>query len=231
MLSRVADSIYWLNRYIERAENIARFIEVNMRLTLDLPFKPLEQWEPLIVSSGDSALFYEHYNEATREKVILFLAFDRNYPNSILSCLSAARENARTVREIISSEMWEQINQFYFNAKDVTLTNMTMDEAHSFFNEIKKESHLFTGITDATMSHGEAWHFGWLGRFIERADKTSRILDAKQLMLLPMQQSVKNPYDRYLWSYVLRSVSALEMYRKKQTQKDYPQRSSRLLNP
>ena len=113
MLSRVAESIYWLSRYIERAENVARFIDVNLHLMLDLPIGTTEQWEPLVQTTGDVPLFQERYGQATREHVVAFLTFDAENPNSILSCLRAARENARSVRQIISSEMWEQVNRFY----------------------------------------------------------------------------------------------------------------------
>lgn len=118
MLSRVADSIYWLNRYVERAENVARFIEVNLNLLLDSPAGVTQQWEPLILTTGDLPLFQQRYGEATADNVMRFLTFDRHYPNSILSCLSAARENARSVREVISSEMWQQLNAFYFMVKE-----------------------------------------------------------------------------------------------------------------
>jgi len=113
MLSRVADSIYWLNRYIERADNIARFVDVNLNLILDLPASLTQQWEPLVTTTGDSALFAERYGSATADNVIHFLSFDREYPNSIISALQFARDNARSIREIISSEMWEEVNAFY----------------------------------------------------------------------------------------------------------------------
>src|SRR5262245_32279462 len=109
MLPRVADSLYWMSRYVERAENVARFIDVNLHLILDLPAGATEQWEPLVITTGDEKPFAQRYGEATRENVIQFLTFDRENPNSIISCLRAARENARSVREIISSEMWEHV--------------------------------------------------------------------------------------------------------------------------
>ena len=112
MLSRVADSLYWMSRYIERAENVARFIDVNLHMMLDLPVGATEQWGPLVITTGDDRPFAERYGAATREDVIRFLTFDKENPNSITSCLRAARENARSVREIISSEMWEQVNTF-----------------------------------------------------------------------------------------------------------------------
>jgi uncharacterized alpha-E superfamily protein len=118
MLSRVADSIYWMNRYVERAENVARFVDVNLNLLLDCPPGVTQQWEPLVVTTGDLELFRERYGDASADNVLQFLTFDSEYSNSILSCLQAARENARSVREIISSEMWEQVNAFYLMVKD-----------------------------------------------------------------------------------------------------------------
>mgnify|MGYP003339575938 CR=1 FL=1 len=113
LLSRVADSVYWMGRYMERAENVARFIGVNLNLQLDLPLDPIHQWQPLIDTSGDTEMFKERYGHATQENVISFLAYDADNSNSIYSCLTAARENARSVRETISSEMWEQVNTMY----------------------------------------------------------------------------------------------------------------------
>ena len=150
MLSRVADSIYWMNRYIERAENVARFIDVNLHLMLDLPAGTTEQWAPLVDTTGDEELFQERYGEATRDNVIAFLTFDTDNPNSIYSCLRAARENARSVREIISSEMWEQVNTLYLMVRDAAAQGRVMAEPHAFFTEVKMASHLFVGITDAT---------------------------------------------------------------------------------
>lgn len=214
MLSRVANSIYWLNRYIERAENVARFIDANYHMTLDVRGDAGDQWMPLINTTGDHDLFIKLYQTANRENAIEFLVFDRNNPNSIYSCVRAARENARSVREYISSEMWEQINTFYLMintaAKDVS-----MDLPHKFFVDIMTASHTFIGITDSTMNHGEGWHFGRLGRMLERADKTSRILDVKYYILLPSVDYVGSSYDALLWGALLRSASAFEMYRKR----------------
>jgi uncharacterized alpha-E superfamily protein len=106
MLSRVADSIYWMTRYMERAENVARFVDVNLHLMLDLPADTEQQWEPLVNTTGDRALFDENFGEVTRDNVIRFLSFDPDYASSILGCAHRARENARSVREVISSEMW-----------------------------------------------------------------------------------------------------------------------------
>ncbi|HZN58044.1 MAG TPA: alpha-E domain-containing protein [Planctomycetota bacterium] len=215
MLSRVADSIYWMSRYIERAENVARFINVNLNLMLDLPAGSEEQWEPLVITAGDQARFRELHGKATRENVIRFLAFDPENANSILSCLRFARENARSVREVISSEMWEQLNKFYLMVNDAADSFASMESPHDFFTDVKMASHLFAGVTSATMSHGEGWHFCRLGGLIERADKTTRILDVKYFYLLPAVSYVGTPFDNIQWSAVLRSASALEMYRQR----------------
>lgn len=214
MLSRVADSIYWLNRYVERAENIARFVDVNLNLLLDAPIVMTEQWEPLIKTTGDLASFRQRYGEATADNVIHFLTFDQDYGNSILSCLRLARENARSVREIISSEMWEQVNTFYLMVKDASQSQPS--QLPSFFAEVKMASHLFAGIMDATMSHNEGWHFGKLGRLLERADKTARILDVKYFILLPAVNYVGTALDELQWIALLKSASGYEMYRKRQ---------------
>jgi uncharacterized alpha-E superfamily protein len=212
MLSRVASSIYWLNRYIERAENYARFIEVNLNLTLDLPRGTAEQWEPLVATTGDHENFTVRYGKATKKAVIQFLSSDAANPNSILSCLVAARENARSVREIISTDMWEQVNRFHLMVRDAVSRGLASQNLHTFLTEVKSASHLFLGITDATMSHGEGWHFARLGRLLERADKTSRILDVKYFILLPTVAEVGTPFDIIQWSALLKSASALEMY-------------------
>lgn len=212
MLSRVASSIFWLNRYIERAENYARFIEVNLNLSLDLPRGTAEQWEPLVATTGDHEAFIARYGKATKETVIQFLATDAANPNSILSCLAAARENARSVREIISTDTWEQINRFHLQVRDAVARGLSTQNLHTFLTDVKANSHLFLGITDATMSHGEGWHFARLGRLLERADKTSRILDVKYFMLLPTVAEVGTPFDIIQWSALLKSASALEMY-------------------
>lgn len=213
MLSRVADSIYWLNRYVERAENVARFVEVNLNLLLDSPVGTAQQWKPLIITTGDRDLFQERYGDATAENVMHFLTFDSNYPNSILSCLRSARENARSVREIISSEMWEQVNAFYYMVKDAA-DGQKLSEMHDFCAEVKLASHLFAGIMDATSSHNEGWHFGQIGRMLERADKTARILDVKYFILLPSAKDVGSVLDELQWIALLKSASAYEMYRK-----------------
>ncbi len=215
MLSRVADSIYWMCRYIERAENIARFIDVNLHLLLDVPIAEAHQWAPLVSVTGDDADFKARYDAPTQVNVVKFLTFDRQNPNSIYSSLWSARENARSVREVISSEMWEQINRSYLMLRDADATDRVAQDPAGFLSHFKKSCHLFAGTMEATMTHGEAWHFGRMGKLIERAEKTSRILDVKYFMLLPRVDYVGSPYDGLQWTALLRSASAFEMYRKK----------------
>jgi uncharacterized alpha-E superfamily protein len=215
MLSRVADSIYWMSRYIERAENVARFIDVTLNLMLDMPVGSVHQWQPLVETTGDAQEFVRRYGVATQPRVIQFLTFDSDNPNSIRSCLRAARENARSVREVISSEMWEQLNEFYLMVNSAASTTHSLTDPQDLFASVKMLSHEFAGVTDATMTHNEGWHFGRLGRHLERADKTSRILDVKYFLLLPTAADVGTTYDDLQWGAVLRSASAFEMYRKR----------------
>ena len=200
---------------MERADNVARFIDVNLQLMLDLPSGSPEQWHPLVSISGGDTAFSSRYPMANRDNVIKFLTFDGDNPSSIVSCLRAARENARTIRESISPEMWEQVNTFYLMVNAAAANERLRTSSSSFFSEVKKASQLFHGITDATMLHGEVWHFYSLGRLLERADKTSRLLDVKYFMLLPSVADVGTPLDDIQWAAVLRSASALEMYRKR----------------
>ena len=215
MLSRVADSIYWMSRYVERAENVARFVDVNLNLMLDAPGGAGQQWQPLVATTGDHEDFAKRYGKATQQNVTQFLTFDRENANSIISCLRGARESARSVREIISSEMWLQLNKFYLQVNDAAESGKGMESPHDFFSSVKLSSHLFNGVTDATMTHGEAWNFSRLGRKLERADKTSRILDVKYFILLRSAAEVGTAFDDVQWAAVLRSTSAFEMYRKR----------------
>ena len=215
MLSRVANALYWMSRYIERADNVARFMDVNHHLLLDLPVGANEQWEPLVVVSGDDKPFKKRYESATRENVIHFLTFDTENPNSIRSCLRAARENARSVREIISTDMWTQLNQVYLHVEEAARARNDYEAPHKFFESIRDGSAMFAGVTDMTMTHGGGWQFIRLGRLLERADKTTRILDVKYFILLPDIADVGTPYDSLQWAALLRSASAFEMYRQR----------------
>ena len=215
MLSRVAEAIYWMSRYVERAENVARFVSVNLNLSLDAAQQDEQQWRPLIVTTGDDEPFTKRYHSTTKRNVIEFLTFDRENPNSILSCLRAARENARSVRECISAEMWEQINNHYMLVRDCGGYDGLGEGMGDFYEKIRLCGQQFMGVTDATMTHGEAFHFSRLARLIERADKTSRILDVKYFILLPSPDDVGTVRDDIQWSALLRSASAFEMYRQR----------------
>jgi uncharacterized alpha-E superfamily protein len=214
MLCRVADSVYWAARYIERAENVARFIDVNYNLTLGDGETLGNRWDPLVYTTGDHEAFAERFGKATRENVLQFLLFDEKNPNSILSCVSQARENSRTIREVIPSVVWEQLNKFSFMVRAAAKQRATMEQPQEFCERVRLASHLLLGATDSTMSQGEAWHFSRIGRFIERADKTSRIVDVQYFILLPNAQSVGTALDVVRWSALLKSASALVMYRR-----------------
>ncbi len=212
MLSRVASSIYWMARYIERAENLARFVDVAINVSLD--HAAAQQWEPLVRATGDEEYFLEKYADYTSENVRQFLTFDLDYSSSILSCIASARENARTVREAISSESWETLNAFYLFLSKAAKRDIRHANS-DLYAEVKKQSHLFSGIFDSTMSRDKGWYFANIGRFLERADKTSRILDVKYFTLLPHVSDINTTVDDLLWSAVLRSVSGFEMFRKR----------------
>lgn len=215
MLSRVANSLYWLNRYIERVENTARIIDVNLSFILDCGESKNEQWEPIIKITGEQERFYERYDEPNRENVIQFLLFDEEYQSSVLNNLFRARENAITVREIINIETWEQVNKFYMLIKNAKQKKISIDNLHDFLEEIKRNCHIFSGIQDSTISRGESWHFGQLGRMLERADQTSRIIHIKYFHILPKSLHVGSAYDTLQWAAILKSASGFEMYTKK----------------
>ena len=216
MLSRVADSIYWMNRYIERAENYARFIDANLNLTLDLPPGMAEQWSPLISTTGDNDLFNELFDRADKDSVLRFLISDTRNPSSIRSCLHLARENARSIREILSMELWEHLNEFFLQTRDATAPGVRLDETLRdplpLCRMTRDMSHLYYGLFETTLSHGEGWNFGILGRQLERADQTSRLLDVKYFILLPRLEDVGQSFDLLQWSSLLKSASAYEMY-------------------
>ncbi len=215
MLSRVAETIYWMNRYIERAENYARFMDVNFNLSLELSPDLEEQWKPLVVTSGDWDLYKSLNKKIDKSKAIHFLGFDIRNPNSMHNCIVNARENARAIRPEITREVWEQINYLYYFVKDGVKKKMwERVDPRNFFIEIKKGCQLLYGILDSTISKTEAWHFGKMGQMIERADKTSRVLDVKYHMLLPTPEAIGSPLDLVHWSALLKSVSAYDMYRK-----------------
>lgn len=218
MLSRVANSLYWMSRYIERSENVARLLDVNLQLMLDFSDFNDQQikdhWLPILRSAGDETTFFKLYDHANSSSVTEFLTFREENPNSIISCLFTARENARQVRDQISLEMFEAINECYLFLKSKNAHEIWNFGAHDFFEQIKKYSHLFHGLTDSTFLRTEGYEFINLGQFLERADKTTRIIDLKYHILLPSVTDVGGALDAAQWQAVLRSASALEAYRR-----------------
>ena len=214
MLSRVANSIYWMARYLERADCVARFIDVNTHLMLDLALdQNSAQWYPLVATSGDDEDFTKRYKQADERAVVKFMTFDQSNPNSILQCIFRARENARTVREVIPVEMWEKINELYHLTQSQSRKRSVADLA-DYYKEVRQSGHLFTGLMHNTMSRDMGWQFAHLGQMLERADKTARLLDVKYFLLLPHNDVWKDSaYDAVQWGAVLKSVNALEMYR------------------
>jgi uncharacterized alpha-E superfamily protein len=217
MLSRVADSLYWMSRYAERGENIARILDVNLQLMLDLPkLDPEAQkslWGPVLRSTGDHEDFYKHHKVTSSENVIDFLTLHPKNSNSIINCITTARENARHVREQISLEMWEEINRTYLWMKSQTLKKIQRQGPYEFFMQVKNASHLFQGITDGTMTHGEDWDFIQVGKYLERADMTTRILDANDEIFIKRPAAAQTNGTLH-WSAILRSCSSHDAYRK-----------------
>jgi uncharacterized alpha-E superfamily protein len=215
MLSRVANSLYWLNRYLERADNVAKFMDVNISLVLDMDFADgLAQWQPLVMASGDQEDFEERYSDAyTQEDVVRFLMFDEDNANSVFSCLIRARENARTIREVISTPMWEAINELYHLIRQHS-DKQTVINLQELLSKIHSYNYMITGLMANTISHDEGWHFANLGRMMERADKIARIIDVKYFVLLPSLDYIDSPYESIQWGALLKSVNGFEMYLK-----------------
>lgn len=216
LLSRVADSIYWMSRYMERVENTVRLMEVNWHLMLDLPQVQTNEWESLLHVSGDYDLFKSAYNDVSAENVMRFMTFDLLNPNSMFSCLTASRENARAVRDVVTPDLWELINSMYLMVKSYDSNARGFyRNPFDFYREIQDNVLHFYGVQHATAFRGQAWHFNLLGRLLERADKTSRILDVRYFLLLPSLREVGTSLEDLQWAAMLRSVSSLEPFVKK----------------
>lgn len=209
MLSRVAESLYWMSRYMERAECIARLVSVNHQMLIDLDLKTSDSvrqnWSPLIVALNIQANFHKTKNKPTVENISEYLVFDPQNPSSICSCFRAARENARAVREQISTEMWEQINRTYLWLWGKSARLFFQKDLYAFLDQIKESCILFNGLCNDSMLHQEGWDFTRIGKFIERADFTTRVLD-DQFHLV----GKSNPLVQ--WGGVLRSCSAKQAY-------------------
>ncbi len=216
MLSRTASNLYWMARYVERAENIARILDVAYRMSLMSQASETQdsEWLAPLNISGTLYPFSGRYSTVTAKGVMMFMALDPDNPGSIISCAKTARENARAVRGNITSEMWEVLNSTWLELQHLTEDRLAGEGALTFFDWVKERSHLFRGVTLGTALKDGAFHFNRLGTFLERADNTARILDVKYHVLLPKVEDVGGAVDYYQWAAVLRSVSAFESYRK-----------------
>lgn len=218
MLSRVANSLYWMSRYIERAENVARIVDVNLQLFVD--FRKLDEqriadyWMPIVQSTGDEAAFLQLYPKATSQTVTEFLVFQTENPNSIISSIFQARENARMVRDQITIELWEELNRLYLFIWSPQARDLWRQNPSEFYQQIKASSLHLAGISYATLLHTEGFWFCQAGRFIERADKTTRILDVRH-QTLPAHGAPETigQTEALEWSAILRSCSAWDAYR------------------
>ncbi|MEI6543850.1 MAG: alpha-E domain-containing protein [Methylococcales bacterium] len=213
MLSRSAERLYWLARYLERTENIARLVNVHMNLLMDLPKGVEMGWRQLISINASEQEFYKKNNVATERNVTRFLLADQTYPGSLFSSLTAARENIRTSRELLPDEAWEQVNEMYLFAKNNLETVANRRQRVIFLNEILKGCQRFTGLLSGYMSHNHPYSFIRLGRNIERADMTSRILDLASLLLSESRSDEVRQYETILWMNILKALNALLMYR------------------
>jgi uncharacterized alpha-E superfamily protein len=219
MLSGHAESIYWLGRYIERAEDSARLANVHANLLLDLPRKYTVGWAPLIAITGYSELFAELYKEASERTVVRFLIADDKNPGSILSSLESARENARLLRDLLPREVWEQINELYLRSKQDAASSLTQGKRYDFLEAVIRGAQQLYGTMAGTMSHDYPYDFLRLGLAIERADMTTRIIDVRSANLLDGgvrsddDKADLAPFEAIQWMSVLRSLSAYQMYR------------------
>jgi uncharacterized alpha-E superfamily protein len=214
MLSRTADSIYWLARYVERAEYLSRILEATQRLTaLPLAYTgSTNEWESAVATAGCTGSFYKTYGEADEQSVTDFLAFSTANPSSIRNCFESARGNARAVRTALTVEMWEAINTAWLELKRFGGGPFTREELAQFLRWVQESSLRFDGSAYRTMLRNDAYWFSRLGLYIERADNTARILDVKYHLLLPEQHHVGGPLDYFQWAAILRSVQALTAY-------------------
>lgn len=213
MLSRTADSLYWVARYMERAENTARMLDVALRMpSLAADTDGSSEWHSTIVASGCQNSFYAAHERATARAVIDHLARDRDNPSSILSCLETARRNSRAVRTALTADMWDAVNATWLEARRLRDGDFAPENVRRLLEWVKERSQLFGGAVANTMLRSDAYWFTRLGTFIERGDNTARILDVKYHVLLPTVESVGGGVDYHQWAAILRSVSALRAY-------------------
>ena len=215
MLSRTAENLYWLARYVERAEYLARTMEATLRVTA-LPntyIGKTNEWDSALLTAGVSASFYEVYEEADERNVVEYLSFAPSNPSSIKNCIENARLNSRSVRTALTSEMWDTINGAWIDLQEIWgKGTKTREELTKFLRFVQETSLRFDGSAYRTMLRNDAYWFSRLGLHLERADNTARILDVKYHVLLPEEEHVGGPLDYYQWTSILRSVSALTAY-------------------
>ncbi|MDD2816593.1 MAG: alpha-E domain-containing protein [Thiotrichaceae bacterium] len=214
MLSRVARNVYWLGRYVERAENTGRLINVNSNLLLDLPTSLTLGWQPLIAIMGSEELFNTYDIEANERNITKFLMLDPRNSSSILSAVAQARENMRTTRDIVPADVWEQLNDLYLYVNEQAEQGVTKRGRYEFLKKVILGCQMVTGVTSGTMSRDSAYNFLRMGSFLERADMTSRILDVRTADLWQKHGHVNlTPFENIQWMSVLKSLTAYQMYR------------------
>jgi uncharacterized alpha-E superfamily protein len=214
MLSRTADNLYWLARYVERAEYLARILEATQRLAA-VPVahgSSTNEWETAVATAGCASAFFAAHKEANEATVTEFLAFSPDNASSIRSCFEVARTNARAVRTALTMEMWDAINGTWLELQKLGSGPASREQLASFLRWVQESSLRFDGSAYRTMLRNDAYWFSRLGVFIERADNTARILDVKYHLLLPPQEHIGGPLDYFQWAAILRSVSALTSY-------------------
>ena len=214
MLSRTADNMYWLARYVERAEYLARILEATQRLAA-VPTSEgatTNEWESAVATAGCAAPFFSAHKEANEQTVTDFLAFSPDNPSSIRSCFEVARSNARSVRTALTMEMWDAINGTWLELQKLGSGPASREQFAGFLRWVQESSLRFDGSAYRTMLRNDSYWFSRLGVFMERADNTARILDVKYHLLLPPQEHVGGPLDYFQWAAILRSVSALTAY-------------------
>src|SRR6188472_4552276 len=214
MLSRTADNLYWLARYVERAEYLARILEATQRLTA-MPLAYIgetNEWESAVATAGCAAAFFAVHSEANEETVTDFLAFSTSNPSSIRNCFEVARSNARAVRTALTMEMWDAINTTWLELKRFGNRPSSREEFARFLSWVQESSLRYDGSAYRTMLRNDAYWFSRLGVYVERADNTARILDVKFHLLLPEHENVGGPLDYFQWAAILRSVSAHTAY-------------------
>ncbi|UCV12595.1 alpha-E domain-containing protein [Dechloromonas denitrificans] len=229
MLSRTADHLFWMSRYIERAENLARLLDVTWQMSL-VPQSldaANQNWNAIIALNSLETAYAEHYDTVNAENVLRFMVTDPNNYSSIYSCLRLARENAHAVRGTVTSEMWETLNSTWLEAREKSFEQILNAGIGEFFDWVKMRSSLSRGVTIGTLLQDEAFHFIRLGTLLERADNTARILDIKYHVLRP--HGDEGATDFYQWGALLRSVSAFEVYRKVYRDVITPERVTELL--